>query len=537
MQNSRVIHLDCTLRDGGYYNNWDFSVDLIEEYLIAVKSAGIDVAEIGFRFWSNNGFKGGCAYATDEFLEMLDIPDGLTIAVMLNAADICVNGTLDMGRLKKLVLQRAEDSPVDMVRIASHGHEFRATLEACKWLKKRGYTVGANIMQISEYTEAEIKDFALLAADYPLEVLYFADSLGSLTPDKISDVINTLRLHWSGAIGIHAHDNLMMALANSLQALQDGAVWIDSTITGMGRGPGNLRTEEFILETETREGATYSLLPLLRLVRTVFNPLKIKHGWGTNPFYYMAGKYSIHPTYIQEILKDTQYDEEDILSVINHLKSIDGARFDFNTLESAKNFYEGPPRGTWAPNSVLKNKKVLLIGTGPSVEMHIKAIEAYIKREQPIVLVVNTPQYIASDLIHYRIACHPIRLLADANKHLELSQPLITPWSMLPQTVQGVLGQKKICDYGLGIQAEQFVFHEMSCIAPSSNILAYALSVIHSGQAKEIILAGFDGYPRKSERNQEVDKIFNLFRQASDIDLYSITPTIYETKQKSVYAI
>lgn len=537
MAQQQITHLDCTLRDGGYYNNWDFPKDLIESYLFAVQSAGIDVAEVGFRFGSNTGFKGACAYTTDEFLQTLNIPGDLTIGVMLNAADIVTDGKLDLRQLEKLVPRPAKDSPASLVRIASHVEDFGATLEACKWLKGKGYMVGANIMQISECLPEKIEEIAAQATKYPLDVLYFADSLGSIKPENITDIIKSFRKFWAGPIGIHAHDNLLMALTNSMQAYKDGASWIDSTITGMGRGPGNLRTEEFILEAIKIKKQTYDLLPLLKLVRNTFNPLKAEYGWGTNPFYYMAGQYSIHPTYIQEILKDTQYDEEDILSVINHLKNTNGAKFDFNTLKTAQNFYTGAPRGAWLPSEVLKSKAVLLLGAGASVKEHKNAIENYIKRDKPIVLALNTIKHIAPELIDYRVACHPVRLPADASKHLALPQPLITPLSMLPESLQAVFKTKEICDFGIEIQSDHFEFNEASCVAPSSNVLAYALSVIYSGQAKEILLAGFDGYPIGSARNQDVDRIFYLFQNAADINVHSVTPTIYKIPQKSIYAI
>lgn len=532
-----MIHLDCTLRDGGYYTKWDFSENVVEEYLVAVKSAGIDAVELGLRLWSNHDFKGACAYTTDEFLESLNIPDGLTIGFMLNAADIIINEKLSVERLEELVPRLAAESPADLIRIASHAHEFECTLEACKWLKKKGYMVGANIMQISEHSQKIIEGLALKSSQYPLDVLYFADSLGNIKPEDVVEIVKSLRKHWAGKIGIHPHDNLLMALPNTLQALAEGVDWVDSTITGMGRGPGNLRTEEFILETVKFKKQSYNLLPLLKLVRTTFNPLKAKYCWGTNPFYYMAGQHSIHPTYIQEMLKDSQYDEEDILSVINHLKSINGAEFDFNTLTAAKNFYAGPSRGTWSPNKVLKDRTVFLIGVGKSLEQHKSAVEAYIRRERPIVLALNTHKCIEAELIDYRIACHPVRLLADANKHLELPQPLITPLSMLPETLQTVLSGKNICDFGIEIQSDSFEFNEKFCVAPSSNVLAYALSIAYSGQAKEILLSGFDGYAIGSSRNDEMNEIFRLFKKAADISVYSVTPSVYKISQKSIYAV
>ena len=83
-----IKHLDCSLRDGGYYNNWDFKDDLINQYLEVLKSINIDFCEIGFRFYKNKGFKGSCAFSSEEFLSSLLIPKNLKIAVMINADEL-----------------------------------------------------------------------------------------------------------------------------------------------------------------------------------------------------------------------------------------------------------------------------------------------------------------------------------------------------------------------------------------------------------------------------------------------------------------
>ena len=77
--------------------------------------------------------------------------------------------------------------------------------------------------------------------------------------------------------------------------------------------------------------------------------MKIKYGWGTNSYYYLAGKHGIHPSYIQEMLSDKRYGVEDILAVIEHLREEDGKKFNVDTLEGALKFYSGETRGTWAP--------------------------------------------------------------------------------------------------------------------------------------------------------------------------------------------
>ena len=129
MTTPQLAFLDCTLRDGGYYNSWNFSPALIAKYLHAAELAGVDVVELGFRFIDTEGFKGASAFSTDDFLAGLDVPDALTVSVMLNAADLFRSGTL-VSTLETLFPRSASDTPVDMVRIACHAREFLATLPA-----------------------------------------------------------------------------------------------------------------------------------------------------------------------------------------------------------------------------------------------------------------------------------------------------------------------------------------------------------------------------------------------------------------------
>ena len=102
--------LDCTLRDGGYYNAWDFRADLVTDYLVAMQAAGVGVVELGFRFLKNEGFKGAHAFTTDDYLRGLSVPNDLTVGVMVNGTDFCT----DLGReaaLELLFPHAAKDSP------------------------------------------------------------------------------------------------------------------------------------------------------------------------------------------------------------------------------------------------------------------------------------------------------------------------------------------------------------------------------------------------------------------------------------------
>lgn len=532
-----LITLDCTLRDGGYYNNWDFSTDLIQQYLEAMVAAGVDIVELGLRSLKNSGFKGACAFTTDDYIRSLSVPAALKVGIMINASELLADLPL-ADALAKLMPNDAAQSPVQLVRIACHVHEFEQALPAAHWLKERGFMVGFNLMQVADRSESEIKALAKAATAYPLDALYFADSMGSMKPAQAAQIIGWLRSEWQGALGIHTHDNLGLALSNTLRAIEEGVTWVDATVTGMGRGPGNARTEELAVEMAELRGSALNMVPLMTLIRSHFRPMQQQYGWGTNPYYYLAGKYGIHPTYIQEMLNDSRYSEEDVLAVIEHLKVEGGKKYNATTLDAARHFYQGEPQGTWCPPQGFHGKNVLLLGAGSGVARHRAAIEAFIRKHDVVVVALNTQSAIVAELIHYRVACHPVRLLADCEAHTRLPQPLITPYSMLPDDVKQALGSKKVLDFGLKVTPNQFDFYDYWCEVPTSLVTAYALALFTSGNVNKVYMAGFDGFSSDDPRSKEMTQLLELYLQnAEAVPLESITETRYPLPVRSVYAL
>ena len=537
MTSHELLLLDCTLRDGGYHNHWDFPVELIEEYLRAMEAVSVDVVELGFRSLEHEGFRGGCAYTTDGFVRNLAVPAGLTLGVMVNTGEL-VRHDDGVAAAVDALFAPADDSPVTLVRLASHFVEVEAALAACSRLHELGYLVGVNLMQIADRTDAEIEEVARRAAAEPPDVLYFADSLGSMDAVQTSRIIGVLRREWNGPLGIHTHDNMGCALTNSLQAIEDGVSWIDATVTGMGRGPGNAKTEHLAIEVAERRHTRLDLAPLLSLVERRFRPLQLEYGWGTNAYYYLAGKFGIHPTYVQSMLTDARFAGEDVLAVLDFLRRSGGERFSAEALETGRRFYDEQPSGSWAPSEVVEGRVLLILGSGPGVENHKLALTSYIETERPLVVALNTGSVISDELIDLRVASHPIRLLSTAAEHLRLPQPLVVPASALPKAVRTSLEGKEIRDYGLGVAQGEFRFAEKYCVLPSPMTVAYALALSASGRAARIELAGFDGYPTGDPRNTEVDEFLIEYREAPQTpELMAVTPTRYSVSARSVYSV
>ena len=112
------------------------------------------------------------------------------------------------------------------------------------------YKVGFNLMQVHNVNSLEIAKFLELANQYPIDVMYFADSMGSLNTQQVTSIIRIFKSSWDGEIGIHAHDSMGNAVNNPIHAVNDGVSWVDSTVTGMGRGPGNAQTEYLRIELD-----------------------------------------------------------------------------------------------------------------------------------------------------------------------------------------------------------------------------------------------------------------------------------------------
>jgi len=224
--------------------------------------------------------------------------------------------------------------------------------------------------------------------------------------------------------------------------------------------------------------------------------------------------------------------------VIEHLRLEGGKKFNLNTLDAARHFYLGEPKGQWSPKAQFAGREVLLLGTGPGVPRHREALERYIRTHRPLVLALNTQTAIDADLIDLRVACHPVRLLADCNSHVKLPQPLITPYAMLPRDVQASLAEKEVLDFGLNVKAETFAFGATHCTVPTSLVVAYALAMATSGQAERVVMAGFDGYGADDPRSHEMQQLFEHYQAAAGaLPITAITPTRYGLHTESVYAL
>ncbi len=534
----KIYHLDCTLRDGGYYNNWNFSINLIEKYLQSMAEIKIDYVEIGFRSLEKKEFRGACAYSTDEFLNSIKIPKNIKLAVMVNASELVKNNTLSKNmKLIEKLFTTSNKSKIKLVRIACHYNEIQKVMPLIKKFKSYRFKIALNLMQSSDRSENEIKNFCQLSKKNNIDILYFADSTGSLNSKRTSEITNIFKKYWDGHLGIHAHDNMGKAMENSITAIEKGANWVDSTVLGMGRGPGNVTTESLIIELEKKFNKKVNYSELLKLVDEDFMPMKKKFSWGSNPYYYLSGLYGIHPSFIQGMLEAKSFNSAEILAVIDNLKTTGGKKFSKDLLQTYSQNFQGAKKGSYNPSKNLKNKNVLIVGSGPGVKEHRLAIESFIKKFKPFVIALNTQRNINPKLINVRAVCNTLRLLTDHNSFKRLPQKLILPYQRLSSSIRDKFKKMKKLDFGVEIRSNTFKFKNSSAVIPNSLAISYALAISNSGKAKKIFLAGFDGYDANDPKRREMDELFLLYQSLKrKAEIISVTPTKYKVKSRSIYA-
>ena len=256
--------LDCTLRDGGYYNLWKFSSAQIKEYLDKIHESKVDIVEIGFRFLKKNSDYGQLAFCDEKFLKKLKFKtQDVEYAVMLNSSDfIAINN--DKKILEKKFSNKKK-SIISIIRIASHYDHIPKIISSINFLKKKGYKVAINLMQIHKISSNKLKKILILLKKLNIDFFYFADSFGSVRPNQIESICKVIKSVWKKNFGIHAHDNCGYALSNTIEAYKHGATMLDSTILGMGRGAGNTKTEQLLTEMEHQKKTKYSSKPIYNL--------------------------------------------------------------------------------------------------------------------------------------------------------------------------------------------------------------------------------------------------------------------------------
>lgn len=554
--------LDCTLRDGGYYNGWCFERDLAVDYLRAVDRAGVDFVEIGFRRFSASSFLGPFAYTTENFLETLPDCKSSALGVMVDAKEILSSGLPPREAIDRLFVD-ARDSRLTLVRVAAHFDEVPHCRQIVEHLSHRGYRVGLNIMQIAGRPKDRVSELSAEVDDWScVDVLYFADSMGSMGTSDVDDYHAAIRATWPGEIGIHTHNNKGQAVQNSLRASEIGVTWLDATLLGMGRGAGNAQLGILLSEFNQRGERCADLMDVYAVGEQHFEPLHDVHKWGPNFFYHFSALNGIHPMFAQTLLADHRYSPEEKFQALVSLASLESSRFDRESMDgllsgispaalidehapfsvrqaSAPGAYESDvasslPRASFTD---LEGKDVVIIGAGESVARYAVDVSHFIEQHPCTVFTLNQQSAISLDDVDGIFSVDQHRLVCEADFLASSGKPVFTSEHLVPRSVRKRLSDADLREYGCAMAPGRFEVHEEGCVIPVPLAIAYALAFCVAARVGRLFLIGFDGFEPLDPRQDQMLELLRLAEPAlKDVELIALTPTSYPVQQGSIYA-
>jgi 4-hydroxy 2-oxovalerate aldolase len=280
--------LDCTIRDGGLMNKHQFQDEFVRGVHKALVAAGIDYMEIGYKADKQlfNPEEYGIWKSCDEddlnrFFGEQD--PGIKISVMA-----------DVGRTNESDIVPADQSMIDLIRVACYIHQIPTALDMVKDAKDKGYETSVNLMAISTVPEFELNKGLELIGKSETDMIYLVDSFGSLYFEQIDDLMRRYltAMGKEKRVGIHAHNNQQMAYANTIYAAIHGSTLLDSTLDGLGRGAGNCPTE---LLLGFLRNPKFKQRPAIEAVEKLLLPLRDRIDWGYSVPYMITGQMNEHP--------------------------------------------------------------------------------------------------------------------------------------------------------------------------------------------------------------------------------------------------
>ena len=292
IEKKRVKVLDCTIRDGGFENNFSFTIEDVKRALKTSSDVGYDYFEIG--------------YLTNPELVKKDagiwknIPFDLVSEIKNDVKPNCkISVMIDSWRYDIKNLIPSSETDIDLIRVCSYEEQLDDSLEMCREIKRLGYEVSLNVIctsyiDIDSFVKIREK---LLTEDF-LDFLCFADSYGALTPDYVRKIITIFRnMNPNVLIGFHSHDNMSMSMANTITAIENGADMVDGTYTGIGRGGGNLRLELLTLYLSLNKGYQFNLNSLFEYLDVYITDETRKKRTKEA----ICGMLNVHPYRLEEI--------------------------------------------------------------------------------------------------------------------------------------------------------------------------------------------------------------------------------------------
>lgn len=478
---NKVHVLDCTLRDGGYCNEWQFGYSNIKKIVEGLVEANVEIIECGFLTNKVEYNPNVTRFPSIEQITPL-LPcdrEGKIFVAMMNYGEYDIEELPDN-----------DGSSIDGIRVAFHKKNLKESLDLCKKIKEKGYLVFIQAMVSLSYSDEEFLSMIHTVNEFEPYAFYIVDSFGMMKSKDLTRLFFMVEHNLKANIwiGFHSHNNMQLAYSNAqkLTTVQTNRnLIIDSSIYGMGRGAGNLNTELFTEYLNENAGKHYQLKPLLNLIDEILNEFYVQNYWGYSLPNYISAAHNAHPNYAGYLDDKKTLTIEDMNEIFDMMDDDKKVSYDKVYIEELYLRYMATGRTREEHKAelkeCLKDKAVLIIGPGKSSIEEKERIIDFAKRDDIVVFTINFDyDYLKSDYI-FISNLRRFRELDECNRLRCIVTSNISG--------DGVYYQVKYRDL---LNSEEAV---------RDNAALLAIKFLIGQGVKSIHLAGIDGYSHDVKEN------------------------------------
>ena len=384
-----VVLLDCTLRDGGYVNNWEWGFQTARLIIRSLTKANVDVVEVGFlrnveKYDPNITV---CNYI-EELNRLLPEKTGNTMY-----SGMAMRSNYDIKKLSPY-----SGKGIEMLRITAHDYDIEEGMDFAREVKDKGYKLSINPINIMGYSDDRI--LWILEQVNKIHPYQFSivDTFGSMRRrdlDRIASLVDN-NIDRDIRVALHLHENMSLACSlaqNYVDKHLQRPIAVDGSLMGMGRIPGNLPIELIADYLNDYMGSNYDIDFLMDAIQDYISPIKGQSEWGYTPAYFLSARYNLHRNYAEHYLKKGDLTHRDINHILSHFDSQKKTAFDANYADQLYSEYKNNTIDDKLAFNTLKKelsgKDVLIVAPGATLLTNTEKIENFISEKNPVVIAIN----------------------------------------------------------------------------------------------------------------------------------------------------
>lgn len=485
----KIKLLDCTLRDGGFLNDWEFGNNNIVNIFERLVSAKIDIVEIGFlderRILDFNRAIMPNSYAVNEIFGSLE--KGGTMVV----------GMIDYGTCKIENILISDECYLDGIRIIFKKNDRVKAIEFCKQVKELGYKVFAQAVSITSYSNAEYLELLELVNVLEPYAFSVVDTYGLLHKHQLMHYFDLANKHlkYSIGLGYHSHNNFQLAYANCIELLEksrhERMLLIDGTLHGMGKGAGNAPLELLAMYMNDHLNKEYNLEQILEAIDVnILDMYKITP-WGYSLKFFISALNACHPNYVTYLMDKKTLSIKSINEILVNISEENKLIYDKTYIENLYIDYQKEDCNDEDDLKKLKkafgNKNILLLGSGNTVLTERKSIQDYLEVNRASVIAVNfLPDYDVDFIF-----------ISNARRYVQLAPKIKKSNSNIKLIATSNVTKTK-GNFDFTLRYSSLLDEEAQFV---DNPLIMLIKLLNYCQVNEVALGGFDGYSTSENSN------------------------------------